>query len=47
MRRAVDDGVDIGSAIRSFDVGPWRHLLNAAELHPGNASRVYSELERE
>lgn len=47
MRKAVDDGQDISAAIRSFDLGPFQHLANAAELHPGNASRVYLELERE
>lgn len=47
MRKAVADGIDISAAIRSFDVQPYLHLLNAAELHPGNASRTYLELERE
>lgn len=47
MKKAVDDGTDISAAIRSFDAGPFRRLLNAAELHPGNASRTYLEIERE
>src|SRR5690606_21903634 len=47
MKKAVDDGTDISAAIKSFDVKPWAGLLNAAELHPGNASRTYLELERE
>lgn len=47
MRKAVDDGADISSAIRSFDLAPFRHLANAADLHPGNASRTYLEVERE
>ncbi|WP_337179380.1 MBL fold metallo-hydrolase [Hydrogenophaga borbori] len=47
MRRAVDDLQDIGVAIRSFDLGPFKALNNAVELHPGNASRVYLEIERE
>lgn len=47
MRKAVDEGQDISAAIRSFDLKPFQHLANAAELHPGNASRVYLELERE
>jgi glyoxylase-like metal-dependent hydrolase (beta-lactamase superfamily II) len=47
MKKAVDDGVDISAAIKSFDARPWMGLLNAAELHPGNASRTYLELERE
>jgi glyoxylase-like metal-dependent hydrolase (beta-lactamase superfamily II) len=47
MKKAVDDGTDISAAIRSFDAQPFMRLLNAAELHPGNASRTYLELERE
>lgn len=47
MKKAVDAGTDISAAIRSFDAGPYMRLLNAAELHPGNASRTYLELERE
>lgn len=47
MKRAVDDGQDIGAAVKSFDAKPFARLLNAAELGPGNASRAYLELERE
>ncbi len=47
MKRAVDDGVDVSAAIKSFDLAPWRGLANSAELHPGNASRTYLEIERE
>jgi len=47
MKRAVVDGADISAAIRSFDAQPYMRLLKAAELHPGNASRTYLELERE
>lgn len=47
MKRAVDEGQDMGAAIRAFDLRPFERLRNAAELHPGNASRVYLELERE
>ncbi len=47
MRRSVDDLQDIGVAIRSFDLEPFKALNNAVELHPGNASRVYLEMERE
>lgn len=47
MKRAVENGEDIGAAIKAFDAKPWMDLLNAAELHPGNASRTYLELERE
>ncbi|UCU94501.1 MBL fold metallo-hydrolase [Hydrogenophaga taeniospiralis] len=47
MKKAVDDGTEISTAIKAFDAQPWMGLLNAAELHPGNASRTYLELERE
>ncbi len=47
MKQAVDDGVDIGAAVRSFDGSPFMRLLNASELMPGNANRTYLELERE
>jgi glyoxylase-like metal-dependent hydrolase (beta-lactamase superfamily II) len=47
MKSAVDEGMDISGAIKSFDASPYMRLLNAAELHPGNASRTYLELERE
>lgn len=47
MKKAVDDGTDISAAIRSFDARPFMRLLNAADLHPGNASRTYLEMERE
>lgn len=47
MRKAVDDGVDISAAVKSFDSKPFARLLNAAELSPGNGSRTYLELERE
>lgn len=46
-QKAVDDGVDISTASRAFDGSAFRHLLNAAELMPGNASRTYLEVERE
>ena len=47
MKKAVEDGRDISAAIKAFDAQPYLRLLNAAELHPGNASRTYLELERE
>ncbi len=47
MKKAVDNGDDIGAAIKGFDARPWMGLLNAADLHPGNANRTYLELERE
>ncbi len=47
MKKAVDDGVDVSAAVKSFDAAPFMRLLNAAELVPGNSSRTYLELERE
>ena len=47
MKRAVDSGIDIGDAVRSFDAAPFRDLPNAGELLAGNGNRVYLELERE
>lgn len=47
MKKAVNDGEDVGAAVKRFNAKPWLHLLNAAELQPGNASRAYLELERE
>lgn len=47
MKKAVDEGVDMSSAVKSFNAVPYMRLLNAADLMPGNASRIYLELERE
>ena len=51
MKKAVDDGVDVSAAVsaavKSFDATPFMRLRNAAELMPGNASRIYLEIERE
>lgn len=47
MKKAVDEGVDVSEAVKTFDAKPFLRLSNAAELMPGNASRTYLELERE
>ena len=47
MAKAVADMEGLSTAIQSFDASPYMRLLNAADLHPGNASRTYLELERE
>ncbi|NWG74937.1 MAG: MBL fold metallo-hydrolase [Rubrivivax sp.] len=47
MRKAVAEMTDISEAVKTFDAAPFRRLLNADELMPGNASRTYLELERE
>lgn len=47
MKKAVDDGMDLSAAVKSFDAAPFMRLRNAAELMPGNANRTYLEVERE
>jgi glyoxylase-like metal-dependent hydrolase (beta-lactamase superfamily II) len=47
MKKAVDAGQDISESIKQFDFSAWKHLANAESLHPGNASRVYLEVEQE
>ncbi len=47
MKQAVDEGLDMSTAVKAFHAQPWLGLLNAAELMPGNASRTFLELERE
>ena len=47
VKKAVDEGLDMSAAVKSFNAAPYMRLLNAADLMPGNASRVYLELERE
>ena len=47
MKKAVDDGVDVSDAVKSFNPAPFMRLRNAADLMPGNGSRAYLELERE
>lgn len=47
MKQAVDQGVDISDAVKSFNAKEFLYLANAAELNPGNANRTYLEVERE
>jgi glyoxylase-like metal-dependent hydrolase (beta-lactamase superfamily II) len=47
MKKAVDDGVDIGAAVKSFDAKPFAHLKHAEVWLPQLANRTYLELERE
>ena len=47
MRKALENGSDMGEAVKSFDAAPFMNLQNAPELMPGNANRTYLELERE
>ncbi len=47
MKQAVDDGTDLSTAVQTFNQAPYMHLLNAADLMPGNSNRTYLELEQE
>lgn len=47
MKRAVDQGIDVSDAVKSFNAAPFLHLSNASELNPGNASRTFLEVERD
>lgn len=47
MKDAVERNEDISQSVRRFDLSPFKQLANADELHPGNASRTYLEMERE
>jgi len=47
MKDAVERYEDISQSVLRFDLSPFKTLANADELHPGNASRTYLEVERE
>lgn len=47
MKKAVDDGVDISAAVRSFDAKPFLGLKHADVWIPQLANFTYLELERE
>ena len=47
MKRAVEQGIEVSEAVKSFNLAPFLHLTNVGELNPGNASRTYLEVERE
>ena len=47
MKKAVDDGIDISAAVKSFNAQPFAHLKHAAVWIPQLASMTYLELERE
>lgn len=47
MRRAVDEGVDLGTAVRTFDARPFAHLKHAEVWLPQLANRSYLEVEQE
>ncbi len=47
MKKAVDDGVDMSSAIKSFDAKPFAGLKHSEVWIPQLASQTYLEIERE
>lgn len=47
MKKALDDGLDLQSAIDSLDQSPFSYLANHEQLKGANASRVYLEMENE
>ena len=47
MKKAVDDGVDISAAVKSFDAAAFHAPAERGGADAGNASRTYLELERE
>ncbi len=47
MKKAVDAGVDISAAVKSFDSQPFAHLKHAAAWIPQLANQTYLEMERE
>ncbi|MBB1075503.1 MBL fold metallo-hydrolase [Rhodoferax sp. 4810] len=47
MKKAVDDGVEISAAVKSFDAKPFAHLKHADVWIPQLANRTYLEMERE
>ena len=47
MKKAVDNGVDISAAVKSFDGKPFAHLKHADVWLPQLANQAYLEMERE
>ncbi len=47
MDAAFKAGLDPSAAVRAFDAGSWRQLVNFVELADRNASLVYLESERD
>ena len=47
MKRAVDDGTDISTAVKSFNAKPFAHLKHADVWIPQLANMTYLEMERE
>jgi glyoxylase-like metal-dependent hydrolase (beta-lactamase superfamily II) len=47
MGKAVEDGIDLAAAVKSFDASPFRHLKHADVWIPQLANRTYLEMEKE
>ena len=47
MKQAVDDGVDISTAVKRFNAQPFAHLKHAEVWIPQLANLTYLEMERE
>jgi len=47
MKKAVDDGTDISTAVKSFNAKPFAHLKHADVWIPQLANMTYLEIERE
>ena len=47
MKKAVDDGVDMSAAVKSFSAKPFAHLKHAEVWIPQLANQTYLEVERE
>jgi glyoxylase-like metal-dependent hydrolase (beta-lactamase superfamily II) len=47
MKKAVDDGVDVSAAVKSFNGKPFAHLKHADVWIPQLANMTYLEMERE
>jgi glyoxylase-like metal-dependent hydrolase (beta-lactamase superfamily II) len=47
MKKAVDDGVDLGTAVKSFNAKPFATLKHADVWIPQLANQTYLEMERE
>jgi glyoxylase-like metal-dependent hydrolase (beta-lactamase superfamily II) len=47
MKKAVDDGLDISAAVKTFNGKPFAHLKHADVWLPQLANQTYLEMERE
>ena len=47
MATAVEQGMDLGVAVKSFDAAPFQHLKHVEVWLPQLANRTYLEMELE